>query len=172
MCVLSTLGGNVDKHSPFDIYIYIYIYMFKFTSCSPLWVAIMVCSALCSKGICHLSQTILTLKPIMMLWQYDLHELCYRMVHNTFHMEIFMTDLNHFAPRDKGVSKCMTISEVPYNALLWREPIKLASMTSLTHLPRDKMAIISQTIFSDAFSWMKRFFLFFTEVCSQESNWQ
>ena len=28
MCVLSTLCGNVDKHSPFDIYIYIYnIYM-------------------------------------------------------------------------------------------------------------------------------------------------
>ena len=25
MCVLSTLCGNVDKHSPFDIYIYIYI---------------------------------------------------------------------------------------------------------------------------------------------------
>ena len=28
MCVLSTLCGNVDKHSPFDIYIYIpLIYM-------------------------------------------------------------------------------------------------------------------------------------------------
>ena len=27
----------------------------------------------------------------------------------------------------------------------------------LTHLPRDKMAAISQTIFSDAFSWMKGF---------------
>ena len=26
-CVLSTLCGNVDKHSPFDIYIYIYIYI-------------------------------------------------------------------------------------------------------------------------------------------------
>ena len=28
MCVLSTLCGNVDKHSPFDIYIYIYIYIY------------------------------------------------------------------------------------------------------------------------------------------------
>ena len=28
MCVLSTLCGNVDKHSPFDIYRYIYIYQF------------------------------------------------------------------------------------------------------------------------------------------------
>ena len=26
MCVLSTLCGNVDKYSPFDIYIYIYIH--------------------------------------------------------------------------------------------------------------------------------------------------
>ena len=26
MCVLSTLWGNVDKHSPFDIYVYIYTY--------------------------------------------------------------------------------------------------------------------------------------------------
>ena len=25
MCVLSTLCGNVEKHSPFDIYIYIYM---------------------------------------------------------------------------------------------------------------------------------------------------
>ena len=30
---------------------------------------------------------------------------------------------------------------------------------SLTHLPLDKMAVISQTIFSDAFSWMKSFFV-------------
>ena len=28
MCVLSTLCGNVDKHSPFDIYIYIYVYIY------------------------------------------------------------------------------------------------------------------------------------------------
>ena len=28
MCVLSTLRGNVDKHSPFDIYIYTYIYIY------------------------------------------------------------------------------------------------------------------------------------------------
>ena len=38
----------------------------------------------------------------------------------------------------------------------------------LTHLPLDKMAAISQTIFWDAFSWMKHFvcWLNFTEVCS------
>ena len=29
--------------------------------------------------------------------------------------------------------------------------------TELTHLPRDKVAAISQTIFSNAFSWMKNF---------------
>ena len=27
MCVLSTLCGNVDKYSPFDIYIYIYLFI-------------------------------------------------------------------------------------------------------------------------------------------------
>ena len=31
MCVLSTLCGNVDKHSPFDIYIYIYTYTYIWT---------------------------------------------------------------------------------------------------------------------------------------------
>ena len=30
MCVLSTLCGNVDKHSPFDIYIYIYYVVTRF----------------------------------------------------------------------------------------------------------------------------------------------
>ena len=28
MCVLSTVCGNVDKHSPFHIYIYIYMYIY------------------------------------------------------------------------------------------------------------------------------------------------
>ena len=32
-------------------------------------------------------------------------------------------------------------------------------VTLLTHLPRDKMAAISQTMFSDAFSWVKTFAL-------------
>ena len=41
--------------------------------------------------------------------------------------------------------------------------------SSLTHLPLDNMAAVSQAIFLDAFSWMKHFFYFdgnFTEVCS------
>ena len=33
-------------------------------------------------------------------------------------------------------------------------------MAKLTHLPLDKMAAVSQTIFSDAFSWMKFCILF------------
>ena len=36
--------------------------------------------------------------------------------------------------------------------------------TELTHLPLGKMAAVSQTIFSDAFSWMNFFALNFTEV--------
>ena len=43
----------------------------------------------------------------------------------------------------------------------------------LTHLLLDKMANISQTIFSNAFSWMK-FFVFWSKlsVCSQGANWK
>ena len=39
---------------------------------------------------------------------------------------------------------------------------------TLTHLSLDKMAAISQTIFSDAFSWMTTLYFDqnFTEVCS------
>ena len=40
--------------------------------------------------------------------------------------------------------------------------------------PLDKMAAISQKIFSDAFSWIKSFVFLsnFTKFCSWESNWQ
>ena len=44
-----------------------------------------------------------------------------------------------------------------------------ATCATLTHPPLDNMAAISQTTFSDAFSWMNSFFYFdtnFTEVCS------
>ena len=41
----------------------------------------------------------------------------------------------------------------------------------LTHLPLDKMATISQTIFSDIFSWKKSFvFWLFTEVCTSSTR--
>ena len=44
----------------------------------------------------------------------------------------------------------------------------------LTHLPLDKMAATSQMTVSNAFSWMKIsiFRSNFTEICSEESNWQ
>ena len=35
MCVLSTLCGNVDKHSPFDIHMYIYTYIEYALACKP-----------------------------------------------------------------------------------------------------------------------------------------
>ena len=43
-----------------------------------------------------------------------------------------------------------------------------------THLPLDKMAAISQTIFSDTLSWMKVLYFDqdFTELCFWGSNWQ
>ena len=43
---------------------------------------------------------------------------------------------------------------------------------ALTHLPLDKMAAISQTIFSDVFSCMKSFVFWLFQVYSQGSNWQ
>ena len=56
-----------------------------------------------------------------------------------------------------------TYSEETYRKLpyLLTELTKegLSLVHDLTHLPMDKMAAISQTIFSDAFLWMK-FFLF------------
>ena len=42
----------------------------------------------------------------------------------------------------------------------------------LTDLPVDKLAAISQTIYSEAFSWMKSFDKKITEVCSWWFNWQ
>ena len=42
-------------------------------------------------------------------------------------------------------------------------------VTGLAQLPLDKMAVISQTVFSDEFSWKKSLYFDynFTEVCSQ-----
>ena len=43
------------------------------------------------------------------------------------------------------------------DSLLWRAPrLSTTTNNSLTHLPLDKMAAISQTIFSDVFSRMKK----------------
>ena len=41
----------------------------------------------------------------------------------------------------------------------------------LINLPLDKMATISQMIFSDAFSLMEVLYFDFTAVCSEGSNW-
>ena len=38
-----------------------------------------------------------------------------------------------------------------------KDPIQLSACRCLIHLPLDKMAVISQTICSDAFLWMKGF---------------
>ena len=52
--------------------------------------------------------------------------------------------------------------------------LKLKHGKNLTHWGGGKMVAISQMTFSNAFSWMKmfKFWLNFTEVCSQGSNWQ
>ena len=50
---------------------------------------------------------------------------------------------------------------------LFLDMLFVTSGGSLTHLPLNKMAAITQTLFSDAFSWMKslNFDSNFTEVC-------
>ena len=43
---------------------------------------------------------------------------------------------------------------------MWKEGVRLAASwhrSSLTPLPLDKATAVSQTIFSNAFSWMKKF---------------
>ena len=47
---------------------------------------------------------------------------------------------------------------------IYYESLRMASW--LTHLPMDKMAAVSQTIFSDAFSWMKIFVFRLKFLCS------
>ena len=49
--------------------------------------------------------------------------------------------------------------------------ISICLQLQLTHLPLDKMAAISQTIFSDAFSWMKSF-VFWLKSDWNLYNWQ
>ena len=53
-------------------------------------------------------------------------------------------------------------------------PTRLRDTAHLTHLPLDKMAAISQTIFSDVFSWMKSliFWLKFHWSLFIKSHWQ
>ena len=48
----------------------------------------------------------------------------------------------------------------------------VAQRNVLTYLDRDKMAAILRTTLPNAFSWMKTFYAYFTEICAQESNQQ
>ena len=56
---------------------------------------------------------------------------------------------------------CLWLSQVPANerrlsiCKVFSHWLRPSSATNVTHLSLDKMAAISQTIFSDAFLWMK-----------------
>ena len=67
---------------------------------------------------------------------------------------------------------CETV--VPPVCYKWRIYNYVLRTASLTHLPLDKMAAISQTTFSNAISSMTNLYCDsnFTEVCSWESSWQ
>ena len=62
-----------------------------------------------------------------------------------------------------------TVNEKP-GMVYFIDPNKV----DLAHLPVDRMAVISQTIFLDTFSWMLSFVFWFdfTEFCSEGFNWQ
>ena len=63
--------------------------------------------------------------------------------------------------------------DTPLNSV-WCSDAIWQHISWLTHWGRDKMAAVSQTTLSNAFSWMKmlEFDYDFTEVCSLGSNWQ
>ena len=63
---------------------------------------------------------------------------------------------------DVIIIRCQQIRE---GFILWR-------LLSLTHLPLEQVAAISQTIFSDAFSSMKSFVFWLKFHWSEASNWQ
>ena len=46
---------------------------------------------------------------------------------------------------------------VPFEEIMYPTEEATPMLSIKTPLPLDKMAVISQTIFSDAFSWMKTF---------------
>ena len=52
-----------------------------------------------------------------------------------------------------------------------RVGLRNAAFSHLSHPPWTKWPPIWQTTFSNAFFWMKMIEFWFTEICSQESNW-
>ena len=59
-----------------------------------------------------------------------------------------------------------------YEVLPWKIIIQMVIWFSLTDWGRDKMGDISQTIFSNTFSWIKTFKWYFIELCFLGWNWQ
>ena len=69
----------------------------------------------------------------------------------------FCLDLNVLS----GIHRSSSRHVYTYICVIWgmllTNPPRWWNIQILTHLPTDKMAAISQTIFSDAFLWIKRF---------------
>ena len=78
--------------------------------------------------------------------------------------------------KERGIPTFMETQRNMITCESIRLPHKYCRFTKslLTHLPLDKMVAISQTIFSNIFSWMKCLYFDynFAEVCSQGSYWQ
>ena len=82
--------------------------------------------------------------------------------------------------QNHNFSQCLLLGIAGTNCEHLNSPTKIAIPTKilkygvlLTHLALDKKAIISQTTYSNAFSWMKifKFQINFIEICSLGSNW-
>ena len=79
----------------------------------------------------------------------------------------------HVIVSDVVLEKNIDLRNKIYNTVVPGRNIRICIYTSdgapgdvsLTHLSLDKMAVVSQTIFSDAFSWMTIFLFFFYEKC-------
>ena len=70
--------------------------------------------------------------------------------------------------KDWPVSRCLRTAR-PFDRSVTIRTIRWC----ITHWGRDKIDAISQTIFVNAFSWMKNFeFQYFIDICSLGSNWQ
>ena len=127
---ISHLAGRKPRISPAYIYIYIYIFIFRswmYYLC--VWYIVF---RLLSIFISFLSDAVCYFgMTVSVLWTY-LHKFIYIYLH------VLCTVVRGWA--------CVLSPKLL--RLNWLQ---------LTHFPLDKMAAILQTVFSDAFSWMKSF---------------
>ena len=84
--------------------------------------------------------------------------------YDTTHPFAYPTGLKKHAVISRHVIGLRYLCEILFTIVLWHIRISHRPMLgkpTLTHLPLDKMAAISQTVFSYAFSWIERLVFWF-----------